>query len=68
MSAFAGVSGYHLPTEQEIERVRVGIAARLAARNARDAVLADRLDALACDAHAIAGELRGRSLLQPGAD
>ena len=68
MTAIAGAAGYQLPTEEEVQRVRSGIAAHLAARNARDAGLAVRLDALASSAHEIAGELRGRTLVPPGAD
>lgn len=53
---------YQRPTPGETARVRAAIEAYKAECNARDAALADRIDALAANAHAIAGELRGRAL------
>jgi hypothetical protein len=47
------------------QRIRTAIRAHVADRNARDSILADRLDRLADDAKQVAGELRGRGLELP---
>ena len=46
-------------------KIRTAIRAHVADRNARDSILADRLDRLADDAKQVAGELRGRGLELP---
>lgn len=46
-------------------RIRTAIRAHVDDRNARDLILADRLDRIADDAKQVAGELRGRGLELP---